>query len=173
MKTQHEHKHCKIQLHEIRSILELAFPVMQDSILHERFATFSALQGDEPEYELMKQNLKFLNRLSFAVLAMNKHKEVYLSFDYFLGLYLDRNFNERKSFCWYELKSVLFFVVCFKDVKNYSEFRRRILKESFHLCLAKYKRNDAVDESRVAKATKYYNAMTQQMSLRFGIEIEL
>ena len=112
MKTQHEHKHCKIQLHEIRSILELAFPVMQDSILHERFATFSAMQGDEPEYELMKQNLKFLNRLSFAVLAMNKHKEVYLSFDYFLGLYLDRNFNERKSFCWYELKSVLFFVVC-------------------------------------------------------------
>jgi hypothetical protein len=169
MKTKLEHKHCKIHLHEIRSVLELAFPVMQESILHHRLATLSAMQVTEPRYELMKQNLKFLNRLSFAVLEMYKHKDVYLSFDYFIGLYLDRNFSERKAFYWYELKSVLFMANYFKDVTNFKEFEKRIKQKSFHDTLSKYKRMDAIDTSSVKRTESYYqiHVASKQLEILF------
>lgn len=162
-------KHCKIPLHEIRSIVELAFPVMQESILHHRLATLSAMQGNEPCYELMKQNLKFLNRLSSAVLAMYKHKEVYLAFDYFVSLYLDRNFSERKAFYWYELKSVLFMATYFKDVTTYKEFEQKIKQKSFHDTLSKYKRKDAIDTSSIKRTESYYqiHVVNKQMVISF------
>jgi hypothetical protein len=169
MKTRQEHHHCTILLHEIRSVLELAFPVMQESILHHRLATLSAMIGNEPHYELMKQNLKFLNRLSFAVLKMYKHKDVYLSFDYFMGLYLDRNFSERKSFYWYELKSVLFMASCFKEVKTYKEFEQKIKQKSFHDTLNKYKRKDAIDKSSIQRTESYYqiHVANKQLEISF------
>lgn len=153
MQEQHQNK---IQLHEIRSTVELAFPVMQEAILHHRFATLSAMQGNEPEYELMKQNLKFLNRLSLAVLSMRKHKDVYLSFDYFMSLYLDRNFSERKAFYWYELKSVLFMANYFKEAKTFKEFEQKIKQKSFHDTLNKYKLKDAIDKSSIQRTERYY-----------------
>jgi hypothetical protein len=164
-----EHKHCNIHLHEIRSIVELAFPVMQEAILHHRFATLSAMKGNETEYELMKQNLKFLNRLSLAVLTMRKYKEVYLSFDYFVSLYLDRNFSERKSFYWYELKSVLFMANYFKEVKTYKEFEQKIKQKSFHDTLSKYKRKDAIDTSSIKRTESYYqiHVANKQMVISF------
>jgi hypothetical protein len=164
-----EHKHCNIHLHEIRSIVELAFPVMQEAILHHRFATLSAMKGNETEYELMKQNLKFLNRLSLAVLTMRKYKEVYLSFDYFVSLYLDRNFSERKSFYWYELKSVLFMANYFKEVKTYKEFEQKIKQKSFHDTLSKYKRKDAIDTSSIKRTESYYqiHVMNKQLVISF------
>lgn len=164
-----EHKHCNIHLHEIRSIVELAFPVMQESILHHRFATLSAMKGNETEYELMKQNLKFLNRLSLAVLTMRKYKEVYLSFDYFVSLYLDRNFSERKLFYWYELKSVLFMANYFKEVKTYKEFEQKIKQKSFHDTLSKYKRKDAIDTSSIKRTESYYqiHVVNKQLVISF------
>jgi hypothetical protein len=164
-----EHKHCNIHLHEIRSIVELAFPVMQEAILHHRFATLSAMKGNETEYELMKQNLKFLNRLSLAVLTMRKYKEVYLSFDYFVSLYLDRNFSERKSFYWYELKSVLFMANYFKEVKTYKEFEQKIKQKSFHDTLSKYKRKDAIDTSSIKRTESYYqiHVVNKQLVISF------
>lgn len=164
-----EHKHCNIYLHEIRSIVELAFPVMQEAILHHRFATLSAMKGNETEYELMKQNLKFLNRLSLAVLTMRKYKEVYLSFDYFVSLYLDRNFSERKSFYWYELKSVLFMANYFKEVKTYKEFEQKIKQKSFHDTLSKYKRKDAIDTSSIKRTESYYqiHVVNKQLVISF------
>ncbi|WP_396188217.1 hypothetical protein [Flavobacterium sp.] len=155
MKTIQE-KHCNIQLHEIRSIVELAFPVMQESILHHRYPVLSAMQGNEPEYELMKQNLKFLIRLSSTVFTMYKHKEVYLAFHYFMDLYLNRNFSERKAFYWYELKSVLFMATYFKEVKTYKEFEQKIKQKSFHDTLSKYKRKDAIDRSSIKSTESYY-----------------
>ncbi len=164
-----EHHHNKIQLHEIRSIVELAFPVMQEAILHHRFSTLSAMQGNEPEYELMKQNLKFLNRLSLAVLSMRKYNDIYLSFDYFVSLYLDRNFSERKAFYWYELKSILFMATYFKEVKTYKEFEKRIQQKSFHDTLSKYKRKDAIDTSSIKRTESYYqiHVANKQLELLF------
>ncbi len=164
-----EHKHCNIHLHEIRSIVELAFPVMQEAILNHRFATLSAMKGNETEYELMKQNLKFLNRLSLAVLTMRKYKEVYLSFDYFVSLYLDRNFSERKLFYWYELKSVLFMANYFKEVKTYKEFEQKIKQKSFHDTLSKYKRKDAIDTSSIKRTESYYqiHVVNKQLVISF------
>lgn len=169
MGTVQKHVHSFIQLHEIRSIVELAFPVMQEAILHHRFATLSAMQGNDPEYELMKQNLKFLNRLSLAILSMRKHKDVYLSFDYFMSLYLDRNFSERKAFYWYEIKSILFMASYFKEVKTYKEFEQKIKQKSFHDTLNKYKRKDAIDKSSVQRTESYYqiHIANKQLEISF------
>lgn len=169
MGTVQKHVHSFIQLHEIRSIVELAFPVMQEAILHHRFATLSAMQGNEPEYELMKQNFKFLNHLSIAVLSMYRHKDVYLSFDYFMSLYLDRNFSERKAFYWYELKSLLFMASYFKEVKTYKEFEQKIKQKSFHDTLNKYKRKDAIDKSSVQRTESYYqiHVANKQLEISF------
>lgn len=156
MNTTHEYQENKIPLHEIRSVLGLSFSVMQETVLHHRLATLSTMQGDEPEYELMKQNLKFLNRLSIAVIDMYRYKDVYLAFDYFTGLYLDRNFSERNLFYWYELKSVLFLANYFKDVKTFKEFEQKIKQKSFHDVLCKYKRKDAIDTSCVKRTENYY-----------------
>jgi hypothetical protein len=156
MKTKQEYNYCQIHLHEIRNVLELSFPVMQETVLHHRFATLRAMQGNEPSYEIMKQNLKFLNRLSFAVIDMYRYKDVYLGFDYFTGLYLDRNFSERNFFYWYELKSVLFMVNYFKDVRTFKEFEQKIKQKSFHDALCKYKRKDAIDTSSVKRTENYY-----------------
>ena len=165
MNATHDYHENKIPMHEIRSVLELSFPVMQETVLHHRFATLRAMQGNEPSYEIMKQNLKFLNRLSFAVIDMYRYKDVYLGFDYFTGLYLDRNFSERNFFYWYELKSVLFMVNYFKDVKTFKEFEQKIKQKSFHDALCKYKRKDAIDTSSVKRTDNYYQTHVSNKQL--------
>ena len=100
---------------------------------------------------------------------MRKYKEVYLSFDYFVSLYLDRNFSERKSFYWYELKSVLFMANYFKEVKTYKEFEQKIKQKSFHDTLSKYKRKDAIDTSSIKRTESYYqiHVVNKQLVISF------
>lgn len=174
MKITQKHPHCTIPQYELNSVLNLAFPIMKEDILNCRYFDLCALPDDAPHYELMKQNLKFLNRLGLAVIKMYRHPEVYETFNYFVSLYIERNFNERKSYYWYELKSILFMAIYFKEVTKFSEFKSRMLNNTFHFCLAKYKRTDAVDKKSVSKATAYYNKIRlEQASLQLQLNLDL
>ena len=160
----------KITLQEIEAVIELSLTFIRQDILQSRFEKLCSLDDTDASFELMKHNLKFLNRIGLAVIKMYKNKEVYNSYYYFISQYLENNFNETNTFNWNELKSLLFFTNYFKDVTSFSEFRKLILKESFHLCLAKYKRTDAVDKIRAIQAKSYYaTAMNKQMSLNFEV----
>lgn len=130
----------KITLQEIEAVIELSVNFVRQDILQIRFEKLCSLDDNDANFELMKHNLKFLNRIGLAVIKMYDNSEVYNSYYYFISRYLENNFNETNTFNWHELKSLLFFTNYFKDVKSFSEFRKLIFKESFHLCMAKYKR---------------------------------
>jgi hypothetical protein len=151
-------------------VIELSLTFIRQDILQSRFEKLCSLDDNDPSFELMKQNLKFLTRIVLAVVKMYKNKEVYNFYYYFISRYLQNNFNETSTFNWHELKSLLFYTNYFKDATSFSAFRKLFLKDSFHLCLAKYKRNDAVDNVRAIQAKSYYaTAMTKQMSLNFEV----
>ncbi len=75
----------KIPLYEIEDVLSMPYKIIMNDVLQHRFADLCALQGNEAHYELMKNNLKFLNRLGLAVVQMYKNKEVYDSYYYFVN----------------------------------------------------------------------------------------
>jgi hypothetical protein len=131
-----------IPLSAIKEIIDFPLRTSLPQLINDFREELSSISFIDQHFEMLKQNTKFCLLLSKSMLEIQKNEAVFAFFHHFINVYIDNNFDKNVISNWLKFTSILFFANYFKSVKTIREFEQKIKRDSFHLALNKYKRND-------------------------------
>ncbi|HEY5464991.1 MAG TPA: hypothetical protein VIJ95_17140 [Hanamia sp.] len=131
-----------ISIYDIGNMALLYEPSSPMNIIEE-YRTHVKEAENTPEYYRYLRNLKYLVHISKAILSI-KNEKINFAVRIFLHDLIKKYFDEKYSYDWQELKSILFYCNYFSNVNTFKNFAQKIRNPFFYKRLHLYLSNDSV-----------------------------
>lgn len=139
-----------ISLYDIGNVAMLYEPANYKKVF-EKFNTLITEAENTPVYHQYFNNLKYLVHISKAIVSIKNGNTNY-AVRVFLIHYIKDNFNEKYSYDWEELKSILFYCTYFANLESFKIFVQILKNPLFKSRLSLYLLSDRSMVERKALA---------------------